>query len=221
MNRFNGSFITICAVGLICFSANASATYSIGPAAVSARPGDVGDSFDVLFTNNGPGDLSVAAFSFEVSVADPDITLTGASYTTVVSPYIFAGNSLFQDNSEPLNFVNVDGYSPQILDAADVTNDGTGVIVSPGESVDLGTVQFNVANPAQTGPFGVSFTGEVSDVANANNLSTPDGVGISVDNFSGGTISVSPVPEPSLLLLGLFAVPFVGRFSRGRIRRAV
>jgi hypothetical protein len=217
MNRFVAAFVTIVAVGLIESSANATTTYSIDPAAISAHPGDVGDSFDVLFTNNGPDPLSVAAFSFEVSVADTDITLTSAQYSTVAMPYIFAGDSLFQINSLPLNFVNVDGYSPQILDAADVTNDGAGVTVAPGQSADLGTVLFDVADPAQTGQFAVTFTGEVSDVANANNLATPTGDGISVDSFTGATISVSPVPEPaSLGLLAAGAVALLSRRKRFR-----
>jgi hypothetical protein len=201
--------VAICGVALLCPPAHATTTYSISPATVTAAPGDTGDSFDVMFTNNGPGSLSVAAFAFEVSVADPDITLTGASYSTVVQPYIFAGNSLFQMNSIPLGFCNLTGCSPQTMDALDVTNDGSGVTVAPGQSADLGTILFNVANPAQAGPFTVSFTGQVSDVANANNLSDPLGNGISVDFFSSGTIDVAPVPLPSSLLLTLLGLPIV------------
>jgi hypothetical protein len=223
MKRIHAGFLAICAVGLICSIAGASTTYSIDPATISASPGDTGDSFDVFFTNNGPDTLSVAAFSFEVSVADTDITLTGADYSTVVSPYIFAGNSFFQDLPSPLNFVNIDGYSPQILDAADLTNDGTGVSIGAGQSADLGTVFFDVADPAQAGPFTVSFTGEVSDVANANNLSTPDAVGISVDSFSSATINVASVPEPSSILPALLviAIPIIGPFARKRARQIV
>lgn len=221
MKRMVAIFITICAAGLVGSSAKGSTIYSIAPASLSAHPGDVGDSFDVLFTNTGPSTLSVAAFSFEVSVADPDITLAGADFATTVSPYIFAGDSFDEDNSLTLNFVNVDGYSPQIIDAADVTNDATGVPVLPGQSVDLGQVLFDVADPAQAGQFALSFTGEVSDIANANNLSTPDGVGIAVDSFSGGIISVSAVPEPSSLLVALLAVPSIAPWMRTRARRGV
>jgi hypothetical protein len=193
--------IAIGAVVLVHVSTNAAITYSISPVSISAQPGDIGDSFDVLLTNSGPAAVAVAGFNFEVSVADPDITLTGADYTTVAEPYIFAGNSLFQDSSIPLNFVNADGYSPQILDAGDVANDGVGTTVGVGQSVDLGQVLFDVSSPAQTGPFAVTFSGEVSDVAAANNLSTPDESLIDVDSFSGGTIVVaSSVPEPSSLI---------------------
>jgi hypothetical protein len=221
MNRVFPVLIAICGVAMIDASVYASTSYSISPTTLSAHPGDVGDSFDVLFTNSGPGSLSVAGFAFEVSVADPDITLAGADFSTNVSPYIFAGDSFDQINSLPLNYVNVDGYSPQILDASDVTNDSAGLTVASGSSVDLGRVLFNVASPAQAGQFGVSFTGEVTTVANANNLATPGGAGIAVDSFSGGTISVSAVPEPASLLLALLAVPVVGRFGRSRVRRGV
>jgi hypothetical protein len=217
MNRTVIAFIVTCVVGLIHSSANASTTYSIDPATLSAHAGDVGDSFDVLFTNHGPDALLVAAFDFEVSVADTDITLTGADFSTNSSPYIFAGDSSDQINSFPLTYVNVDGYSPQILDASDLTNDSAGATVAPGASADLGRVLFNVANPAQTGSFAVTFTGEVTNVAHANNLANTDFVGITVDSFSGATISVSSVPEPSSLLAA-FALPFVLLFRRVRCR---
>ena len=222
MKRASGMIVAICAMSSIGRLARASTTYSIDPASISAHPGDVGDTFDVIFTNNGSDALSVAAFSFEVSVADPDITLTGAGFSTTVSPYIFAGDSFDVDNSETLNFVNLDGYSPQILDGSDVTNDATGVTVGPGDSADLGQVQFDVASPAQTGPFEVTFTGEVSNVANANNLATPEGDGINVDSFSGGTIMVSSVPEPSSLLLGSLGMAALisAPFGRKHLRRA-
>jgi len=222
MKHALGMIFAICVAGAVARLAHASTTYSIDPAAISAHPGDVGDSFDVIFTNNGSAALSVAGFAFEVSVADTDITLTGADFSTNVSPYIFAGNSFDQINSFTLNYVNVDGYSPQILDASDVTNDATGVSVGPGDSADLGEVLFDVADPAQAGPFAVTFTGEVSDVANANNLATPEGDGISVDTFSGGTITVSPVPEPSSLLVGSMGLTalIAGPFGRKHLRRA-
>lgn len=178
MRHFVFAFIAICGVGLICPMAHATTTYSIDPATVSAQPGDVGDSFDVIFTNNGPGDLSVAAFAFEVTVADPDITLTGADFSTNAGPYIFAGDSFDEINSETLSYVTTVGRLPQTVDGSDVTNDATGVTVGAGESADLGRVLFDVADPAQAGQFALTFTGVVSIPANANDLSDPNGVGI-------------------------------------------
>ncbi len=222
--RLCAFLIAIGAVSLVHVSANAAIIYSISPVTVSAQPGDSGDLFDVLLTNSGPAPVSVAGFSFEVTAADPDITLTGADYSPVAAPYIFAGNSYFQENGIPLNFVNADGGSPQILDAGDVAADSIGTTLAAGESVGLGQVLFDVDNSAQPGPFAVSFSGEVSGIADANNLSTPEGDTISVDSFSGGTISVSgvpSVPEPASLMLALFAAPLVGLLKRKNPRPGV
>jgi hypothetical protein len=220
MNFVIKACIALGAIALTSFSAKASTTYSITPATLSAHAGDVGDSFDVLFTNNGPGALSVSGYAFEVSVADPDITLTGADFSTTAGPFVFAGDSFDQINSFPLNIVNVDGPSPQILDASDLTNDSSGVPVAAGASVDLGRVLFDVATPAQAGPFAVTFTGEVTNVANANNLTSADFNTINVDSFSGSTITVS-VPEPSSQLLVSLGVPFMLFVGQRRVQRNV
>lgn len=220
--------ISMLAVGLGTTSAYADTMYSISPALISAAPGDVGDAFDVLLTDTGQTALSIAAFSFEVSVNDTDITLTGADYSTAASvgvPYIFAGDSFFQDFGSPLNFCNLDGCSNQILDASDVTDDVAGIAVAPGGTANLGEVFFNVAPGALPTLASLTFTGEVSDVANANNLSDPAGDGIAVDSFSGGSISIASAatvtPEPSSLLLGLSGiVPLAGWFASKASRTA-
>ena len=199
MKRAIGFSVALCAVGVLCGSAHASVTYSIDPSIIPAQPGDVGDSFDVFLTNSGPGTLSVAAFTFEVSVTEPTITLTGASVSTGANPYIFAGDSFDEINGFTLDYVNTAGPSPQRLDASDLSNDLAGMQIAPGASIDLGKVFFDVANPAQAGNFAVSFTGVVSNVANANNLSTPEGDGIAVDSFSSGTIQVVPLPRAAVL----------------------
>jgi hypothetical protein len=227
MKRAIGSSVALCAIGVLCGSAQASVIYSIGPATIPVQPGDVGDSFDVFLTNSGPDSLSVAGFAFEVSVAATTITLTGASVSTGANPYIFAGDSFDQINGFSLVYVNTAGPSPQRLDASDITNVLAGIQIAPGGSIDLGKVFFDVANPAQAGNFAVSFTGIVSNVANANNLSTPEGDGIAVDSFSSGTIQVVPLPSPAVLfgsgVGALFALLGWGRgwpVLRSRSRRS-
>jgi hypothetical protein len=234
MKRALGILIAICAVGSICLpahadTATATTEYSIYPGTITASPGGTG-AFDVLFTNTGSASLSVAAFSFEVSVDDPDITLTYADYSTVAGgpAYIFTGDSLFQDISSPLEFCNLANLScpDQTLDAADVTADALGITVGAGGSADLGEVFFSVA-PGATPGVGVAnltFTGEVSDIANANNLADPSGDAIIVDSFTGGTITIaSPVPEPPSLLLALsgMAVAMIAASARKRLGHAV
>ncbi len=191
MKRAWGIFFANCAAVLVCSPARATTMFSIQPATVFAVPGAVGDAFDVVLTNNGPSDISVAGFNFEVSVTDPDITLTGADFSTGSFAYIFAGHSVDQDLSIPLNFT-----SGQTLDANDIYDvPASGVTLTSGESLALGDVLFSVSPAAATGPFTVSFTGTPA-VSDANNLSDPSGDPINVDSFTGGTIHISNVPEP-------------------------
>jgi hypothetical protein len=221
MKRDLSIFVAICAVGLI--PAHAATMYSISPATISASPGDVGDSFDVVLTNNGPDPISVAAFAFEVTVADPDVTLVGATYSTAL-PYIFDGDSFDQINaaliesfcscSYPLSIPNVDTTN-QTLVGSDVTNDDAGIAIASGESIGLGHVLFDVAPGAALGPFDLSFTGNFSGVvADSNNMSDPLGNLISIDDYSEGSISVSSVPEPSSLSLALGALTVAVFLSR-------
>jgi hypothetical protein len=195
-----GIIIAGCAAGLLCSPARADVIFSIDPVTVSASPGDVGDAFDVVLTNssNASSNISIAAFFFEVTVADADITLTGADYSTGAIPYIFAGDSFDEINALGLSFAGID-TTPQTLQAGDVTNDVTNVVLTPGESLALGEVLFNVAPGATPGPFTVSFTGSTG-VANLNDLSDASGDTINVDTFDSGTIQVSgtsTVPEPA------------------------
>jgi len=221
MKRDLSIFVAICAVGLI--PAHAATMYSISPATISASPGDVGDSFDVVLTNNGPDPISVAAFAFEVTVADPDVTLVGATYSTAL-PYIFDGDSFDQINaaliesfcscSYPLSIPNVDTTN-QTLVGSDVTNDDAGITIASGESFGLGHVLFDVAPGAAPGPFDLTFTGNFSGVVgDSNNMSDPLGNLISVDDYSEGSISVSSVPEPSSLSLSLGALTVAVFLSR-------
>jgi hypothetical protein len=215
MKRALSIFVAMWAVGLI--PARAATIYSISPATISASLGDVGDSFDVVLTNSGPGPISVAAFAFEVTVADPDVTLLGATYATAL-PYIFDGDSFDQINatvieslcscSYPLSSPSVDTTN-QTLVGSDVTNDGAGITIASGESIGLGHVLFDVAPGAALGLFGLTFTGNFSGVvADSNNMADPSGNLITVDSFSGGTISISSssTPEPSSLSLELVAM---------------
>jgi hypothetical protein len=64
-------------------TAQATISFSIQPTPVLAGPGDVGDAFDVV-TNTGAKAVTIAGFSFEVSVVDPPINLTGANFAIVL-----------------------------------------------------------------------------------------------------------------------------------------
>lgn len=202
--------LTILAASLVasvvCAPARADAIFSILPTPVIAPAGEIGGTFDVVVTNNGGSGLTIGGFAFEVSVTDPDITLTGADFSPVVYPYIFAGNSFDENNSLTLNYT-----SGATLDASDTyATAGSGTSLGAGQSLSLGEVTFNVASPATPGSYVVSFTGTPT-IADANNLSDNSGNPITVDSFSGGTITIAP--EPSSLLLALTAI---GAFAAAR-----
>jgi hypothetical protein len=208
MKRSPGILVSVCAAGLVCAPAHAStirALFSILPATVYANPGDVGDAFDVILTDGGPGSISVQSFSFEVSVTDPAITLTGANFSTTPDSYIFAGDSFDIDTSSALNT-----DSGQTLDASDLTNDGLGITLTSGESLALGQVLFNVAGNAAPGPLAVSFTGGT----NFNNLSNPSGGNIPILSLTGDTIDVAPEPASAFLLGGALCLLGVLRLRR-------
>jgi len=204
--------IAICVGGLACASERAAGeSYSIVPGTLNAAPGDVDDSFEVLLTNNSSALLDVDAFSFQVSVSDPDISFIGADFSTTPDAYIFPSvNSFDQVVSAPL-YSNT--LPAQVLDGSDLTFDGTDVAIGAGGSAALGEVYFDVAADAAPGPFTISFTGGTA----FNNLA--DEAGDSFDPSTSatakGTITgTAVIPEPSSFLLlatGLLALTAIAR----------
>jgi hypothetical protein len=192
---------------LICAPAHAGVMLSIQPSPVVANPGDTGDVFDVVLTNTTGGSIAVAGFSFEVSVTDPDITLTSADFSPTLYAYIFAGDSLDQDAAQPLNTT-----SGQTLDGSDIYDiPGSAVTLTNNTSLALGEVFFSVSPTAALGPFAVSFN---SDPA-ATSLTDASGNSVGIDTFTNGTINI--VPEPSALPLTLAALAaFITLASRRR-----
>jgi hypothetical protein len=198
MKRSFGIFIASCAAVLVCSPARAGTVFSIQPSTAAATPGSVGNAFDVVLTNSGLSSIAVAGFNFEVSVTNTNITLTGADFSPAAFPYIFAGNSLDETLSIPLNLPSTSG---QTLDANDVYDIPlSGVTVTPGASLALGRVFFDISPGAAVGVFLVTFTGPQA-AGDANNLSDFSGNLINVDNFADGTIEI--VPEPGSLFLVL------------------
>jgi len=207
MKRFFRILIASCAAVLVCSPARASTIFSIQPSTVAATPGSVGGAFDVVLTNSGPSSITVAGFSFEVSVTNTNITLIGADFSPASGAYIFAGDSEDEGLSIPLNIT-----SGQTLDANDTyAGSGSGAILAPGQSLALGAVLFEVSPSAAPGLSTVSFTGGAA----FNNLSDPSGNLIAVGSFSSGTTDI--VPEPSSLFLTLAGVPVLAGWARRRL----
>jgi hypothetical protein len=191
------SWTGIIAVLLLAAGA-AKADVIVGFQSVSAKPGSIGDVLEVTINNTGPSPITVDAFSFGISTANPNIDFTDATTATVL-PYIFAGNSLFGPDIATLR--------GQELIASDIYAGVNGAVISSGSTVGLGHVLFSIAPGAAPG----IFPGRFDPIATS--LSTVSGVAIPITSFAAGDITISEVhviPEPSftalLLLVSLLAV---------------
>jgi hypothetical protein len=192
----------------------AGVIYSIQMDTLNPAPGTTGDAFDVLLTNTGPSSLDIAAFSFGVFTADTDITLTEADVSTVVSSYVFAGNSFVVAflGSPVISITS----GAQTLTANDTTNTPSSfVVVGAGSTVDLGRVLFNVAANAGPQTFTISFTGSPGVNNLNNNLSDQNGDAISVDSLDSVNFSdTQAVPEPGTAVPLLAGLTCLWMFSR-------
>lgn len=172
----------------------ARADLVISVASATVNPGTVNDALDVSLLNNGPAAVTIGAFSFGVSVTDPDITFIGATTSTGTS-YIFAGDSLFGPG--------IGTAAGQSLTASDVFDIiGSGAIVAAGGSVGLGHVLFDVAPNAAGGVFAVSLSAPQSSLAD------PSSANIPINSLVNGQISIAAqgVPEPPPIWAGFFAL---------------
>lgn len=179
-------------------SSSASVVFSAGSVTVPA--GSSMDSLDVYLTNFGSSALAIGgfSFSFSLSVANANITFTDVNTSTTVA-YIFSGNSLFGPDLSGPN-------SGQTVTASDVVfTPFTGTTVSPGGTVGLGHVVFNVSANATAGAFAVSLA-----PFPRTTLSDAQGNNVNVDALSPGEITITTVPEPSsfFMLLSLTATLF-------------
>ena len=151
------------------------------------------NTLDIDLTNTGPTSIALGAFSFEIDVTDPHITFTSAS-TATVAPYVFAGNSLFG----PIISTSAPG---QTLDGSDLRDvPGGGATIAAGATVGLGHALFDISAGDSPG----SMTVMLSPFS-ATSLSDPQGVNISVNTLTDGSITIAgaPVPEPSAAMLAL------------------
>ena len=199
-------------------AALAGVVYTIQPDTTNPAQGSNGDAFDVLATNTGASGLGIAAFSFGLYTTDTDITFTEANVSTIVSGYIFDGDSFAEIflNSPVISITS----GGQTLTANDLTYDGAAVTVASGATVDLGKVLFDVAPNAVIQTFTVAFTGNPGAGNLDNNLSDQFGNAINVDTFQSGDFPIgASVPEPSpavLVLIGLACLWMLNRLLRSR-----
>jgi hypothetical protein len=192
---FRRLFMMTPVLGLL-ISAPVEASLIITVGNVFSSSPSLGNTLEVDLTNTGPAAVSLAGFSFEIDVTDSHITFTSATIATVAA-YVFAGNSLFG----PIISTSPPG---QILDVSDLWSGAGGATIAAGDTVGLGHVFFNVSAGDLSGLVTVALS-----PFPATSLSDPAGGNISVDTLTSGSITVTPLPEPSalvLVLLGLFAL---------------
>ncbi len=169
---------------------------------VTAYAGTSGNTLEVDLQNTGTSAVSVAAFSFELTVpGGGGISFDGADYNTS-QPYIFAGTSFLGPT--------ISMSTGTTLDAGDLGTSPTSV--GPGSIVGLGRVFFDVSGSAPSGPVTVTLTTSVAGTS----LTAPDGSNIPISTFNNGTITIlAPVvPEPSALIsaaLGLVGAAWMLR----------
>ena len=202
-SRFRRGICTIAAaIGLVA-SAPAGASLIITVGNVAAGSPSSNNSLEVDLLNTGPTAISLGAFSFEITVADPHIIFMSATINTLAS-YVFAGNSLLG----PAISTSAPG---QTLDALDLWSGVGGASIAAGATVGLGHVFFDVSAGGLPGPVTVTLSTTTS-------LTDDTGVGIPIGGLIGGSITITgrAVPEPppaALVLLGLLMLA-AGRSSR-------
>ena len=200
--RMNSRFTTVLMAGVAAFllySVPARADLIVWiESSINANAGTSGNGFDVLLTNSGPSAVSIAGFTFEISVTGTDVVLTDATTATVVDPYIFSGHSLFG----PIIAVTNTGQDLSTSDVYDVLL--SGVALGANATLGLGHILFDVSAgaPSQTVP--VTFT-----TFPATSLSDDAGGNVPINTLSNGQINITGtvgnVPESSSLLLLLTA----------------
>ncbi len=198
------------AIGLLSRPAQADIMVSADPVTVTA--GSTGNQFDVFLTNDGPGAITVAGFSFGISVANPFISFTAATASTAL-PYIFGANSDFG----PDLIVSNTGQSLLASDLYAIQN--AGATIGAGSTVGLGRISFDVLAGATPGMISVTFASSPGTTS----LSDPGENDITIATLTSGSLTIAgttPVPEPSgiALLFGVFLLILSSRTFRRRIR---
>jgi hypothetical protein len=194
------------AAAALLISAPAAANLIITVGNVTAASPSSTNTLEVDLINTGPTAVSLAGFSFEITVLDTHITFTSATINTLAT-YVFAGNSLFG----PVISLSAPG---QTLDASDLWGGAGGAVVAAGATVGLGHVFFDVSAGDVSGPVTVMLS-----AFPATSLSDPNGGNITIDALTNGSITITglTIAEPTtlaLMLLALLVLAFVLVVSR-------
>jgi hypothetical protein len=195
--------ISLLAFGLL-LASDARATAIVAAQAVTADAGASG-SFDVTLTNTGPSSIVVGAFTFGISIANPDVSFTDVTTATSSNGYIFGADSTFgPDLTGPIS-----GPSLLVSDVYDVPF--SGATIASGATVGLGQVLFTISSDSPGGAFTALLL-----PSPVTSLSDPTGIDIVIGTLSNGTINVQTTPECSSLFLMLGGIPLVWLKVRSR-----
>jgi hypothetical protein len=180
---------------------------------LNVNAGTNGAGLDVLLTDTAGSGVGIAGFTFEITTTSADIAFQDATTSTISDPYIFAGNSLFG----PDIIVNNTG---QDLSASDVFGGAGSVTLGAGQTLALRHILFNVSPSAPSETVNLAFTAypatSLSDAAAQNiPIQTLPGGQVAI---TGSTGRITPVPEPSSLILLLSSAPIVWKARRRWVR---
>jgi hypothetical protein len=182
--------LVVLAIAVLLLSVPAKADIVLSLESVTGAPGSTG-TFDVLLTNTGPSSQNIAAFNFELTTADTNITFTDVTTATTTATYIFPSSFFGPD------ITTIAGG--QTVEAGDVDATFNGTDVASGATYGIGNVSYSI-NPGAS-------NGEIAEVDFAAFTDTSlvdsqfNNVGFSSES---GTITVqtssTTVPEPSTAL---------------------
>ncbi len=181
---------------LLSVPARADMVFSIE--SVTGAPGSTG-TFDVLLTNTGPSDQNIAAFNFELTTSDTNITFTDVTTSTTTATYIFPSSAFGPD----ITTFAID----QSVEAGDVDDTLLGTDIAAGATYGLGNVSYSIDPGALNGEVaGIDFVAYPQ-----TSLTDSDGNNVSFTANSGTiTVQTSTVPEPSaafdIILFGAWLI---------------
>jgi hypothetical protein len=180
----------VLAIAVLLLSVPAKADIVLSLESVTGAPGSTG-TFDVLLTNTGPSSQNIAAFNFELTTPDTNITFTDVTTSTTTATYIFPDSFFGPD------ITTIAGG--QTVEAGDVDATFNGTDVAAGATYGIGNVSYAINPGASNGEIAEVDFAAFTDTSLVDSLF--NNVGFSSES---GTITVqtssTTVPEPSTAL---------------------
>lgn len=204
---------------LVCLASVAQAAAVLSVGNVVLEPNKAGQAVPVFITNDSAA--ASAGMNLWVLVGDggPTNNITGpgvqvgpsVAIDIVTAPNLFSSNNTGQGNLDPGG-----DFGPQGAGASTTTSSGT--VPVPAGSVRIGTLIFNTTGFA-AGTWDLNMGGNnnptsafLSDISGTS----INGLDLSVID---GSLTITAVPEPSSIVMGLFAIVGLSATAIYRRRR--